>query len=57
LVSASAEMMNTTNIGSSGSQNQPNIPNRPFCASTMPDSRNVPAQSKTVMMTNPIETS
>src|SRR5918994_1586561 len=43
LVSDSAEMKKITNIGNSGSQYQPSIPNRPFCASTMPDSRNVPA--------------
>src|SRR4029077_18880297 len=34
LVSASAEMKNTTNIGNSGSQNQPNMPSDEFCAST-----------------------
>src|SRR5919198_460707 len=35
LVSASAEMKNTMNIGNSGSQYQPNRPQGPFCASTM----------------------
>src|SRR5215475_11342169 len=35
LVSASADTKNTTNIGSSGSQYQPNTPNRVFCASTI----------------------
>src|SRR4051794_12163199 len=33
-VSASTEMKKMTNIGNSGSQNQPNMPNLLFCAST-----------------------
>src|SRR5215471_13291226 len=63
LVSASAEMKNTTNIGSSGNQNQLNIPptlqpNSPFsCASTMALRLSEPAHSRTVMSTKPIETS
>src|SRR5215510_5028826 len=35
LVSASADTKKTTNIGSSGSQNQPSRPYLPSCASTM----------------------
>src|SRR5215470_1278914 len=68
LVSASAEMKKTTNIGNSGSQNQFNIVNhdgnpsqapRPcaFCASTIALKLSEPTHSKTVMKTNPIETS
>ena len=68
LVSASAEMKKTTNIGKSGSQNQFNIVNhdgnpsqtpRPcaFCASTIALKLSEPTHSKTVMKTNPIETS
>src|SRR5262249_21549586 len=57
LVSASAEMKNTTNMGSSGSQNQLNIPQLPSCASTIAERLSEPAQSRTVMMTKPIETS
>src|SRR5262245_17235735 len=57
LVSASADTTNTTNIGKSGSQYQPNMPNGVSCAATMPDSFSVPAHSSTVMMTKPIETS
>src|SRR5690606_23636425 len=34
-VSASAEMKKITNIGNSGSQNQLNRPQAPFCASTI----------------------
>src|SRR5215470_10728927 len=51
LVSASAEMKNTMNIGNSGSQNHPNMPKEPFCASTMSVSRNEPTQSSTVIIT------
>src|SRR5881296_732636 len=57
LVSASAEMKNTMNIGNSGSQYQPNSPHEVFCASTMSVRRSEPTQSSTVMMTKPIETS
>src|SRR5215510_3421463 len=68
LVSASADMKKTTNIGNSGSQNQFNIVNhdgnpsqapRPcaFCASTIALKLSEPTHSKTVMKTNPIETS
>src|SRR5439155_2757074 len=57
LVSASAETKNTTNIGSSGSQYQPNRPHRVFCASTMSVMRSEPTQSSTVIITKPIETS
>src|SRR6266568_2648939 len=57
LVSASAEMKKTTNIGNSGSQYQPNTPHEVFCASTMSERRSEPTQSSTVIMTKPIETS
>src|SRR6185503_9056542 len=57
LVSASAETKNTTNIGSSGSQYQPNIPKRVSCAATMAERLSEPAHSSTQMMTKPMETS
>src|SRR5262245_55897263 len=57
LVSANAEMKNTPNIGNSGSQYQPSTPKRVSCAATMSESFSEPAQSSTVMMTKPIETS
>src|SRR5215813_3243622 len=57
LVSASAEMKNTTNIGNSGSQYHENIPYGPSCAFTITDKFNEPAHSSTVIMTKPIETS
>src|SRR4029453_2261525 len=57
LVSASAEMKKTTNIGNSGSQYQFNIPQLPSCASTIADRLSDPAHSRTVMMTKPMETS
>src|SRR5437763_17167737 len=57
LVSASAEMKNTTKIGNSGSQYQPRKPQRVFFASTMSVMRSEPMQSSTVIMTKPIETS
>src|SRR6202047_2606316 len=57
LVSASAEMKKMTNTGNSGSQNQLNNPQRPFCASTMAVRLSDPTHSRTVMMTKPIETS
>src|ERR1700751_2192565 len=57
LVSASAEMKNTTNIENSGSQYQLNRPNFPFCAATIADRFNEPAHSSTVIMTKPMETS
>src|SRR5712675_9780 len=57
LVSASAEMKKTMNIGNRGSQYQPSRPQLVFCASTTSERRNEPTQSKTVMMTKPIETS
>src|SRR6185436_10691753 len=57
LVSASAETKNTMNIGNSGSQYQPSSPKRPFCDSTIEPRLSEPAQSRTVMITNPIETS
>ena len=52
LVSASAEMKNTMNIGNSGRQNQTF-----FCASTMSVRFRLPTQSRTETMTKPIETS
>src|SRR5215510_2153404 len=57
LVSASADMKNTTNIGNSGSQYQLNRPNFPSCAATIADRFNEPAHNSTVMMTKPMETS
>src|SRR3954463_15783936 len=57
LVSASAETKNTTNIGNSGSQYQPNRPHEGFCASTTGEGRREPTHSSTVMITKPIETS
>src|SRR5919109_2351473 len=57
LVSARAEMKNTTNIGSSGSQYQLNMPYLPSWASTMAVRLSDPAHSSTVMMTKPMETS
>src|SRR4051812_6140903 len=57
LVSARADTKKITNIGSSGSQYQPNRPYLPFCASTICVRLSEPATSKTVMMTKPIETS
>src|SRR5262249_46779444 len=56
-VSASAEMKNTTNIGSSHSQYHPNIPQRLSCAWTMAERLSEPTHSSTVMMTKPMETS
>src|SRR6185503_17627323 len=53
LVSASAEMKNTTNIGNSGSQYQPSNPYEPSCALTIADKFSEPAHSSTVMNTNP----
>src|SRR5271165_1967114 len=57
LVSARAEMKKITNIGNSGSQYQPSRPHRVSCALTMSLRLSEPAQSSTVMMTKPIETS
>src|SRR5215470_8723039 len=67
LVSASAEMKKTTNIGNSGSQYQFKIvshgtPSRwaspdGAWASTMSPRLSEPAHSSTVIMTNPMETS
>src|SRR4051794_18129176 len=57
LVSANAETKKITNIGKSGSQYQLSMPYLPFCASTMSDRLSEPTQSKTVMITKPIETS
>src|SRR6266446_6115411 len=57
LVSASAEMKKMTNMGKSGSQYQPNMPNRVFCASTMAVRLSDPTHSSTVMKTKPMETS
>src|SRR5262245_62456904 len=56
-VSASAEMKKMTNIGNSHSQYQPNMPNGVSCASTIAVRLSEPAQSSTVMMTKPIDTS
>src|SRR6266581_7070831 len=57
LVSASADMKKMTNIGNSGSQNQLNSPQCPFCASTMAVRLSDPTHSSTVIMTKPMETS
>src|SRR5947208_6683219 len=57
LVSASAETKNTMNIGNSGSQYQPNRPHRVSWAATIAERFREPAQSSTVMMTKPMETS
>src|SRR3982074_2852763 len=55
-VSASAEMKKSTNIGKSGLKtNQPRISGP--CARTMSDRLSEPANRRTVMRTNPIETS
>ncbi len=56
-VSASAEMKKITNIGKSGSQYQPKRPKCVSCALTMSERLSEPAQSSTVMITKPIETS
>src|SRR6266849_4298099 len=48
LVSASADTKKTMNIGNSGSQYQPNRPQRLFCASTMSVRLSEPTQSSTV---------
>src|SRR6516164_2975622 len=57
-VSASAETKKITNMGKSLSQYQLNIPQSPCdCASTIAERLSDPAQSSTVMKTNPIETS
>src|SRR5579872_1468239 len=56
-VSASAEMKKITNIGKSGNQYQPKRPKRVSCALTISERLREPAQSSTVMMTKPIETS
>src|SRR5215510_13977914 len=55
--SASAETKKMTNIGNSGSQNQLSRPYLPICASTIADRLSEPANSSTVIMTKPIETS
>src|SRR5262245_23921042 len=57
LVSARAEMKNTANMGRSGSQYHPNRPKDPSCAAMISPRLSEPAQSSTVMMTKPIETS
>ena len=57
LHSASAETKKITNMGNSGSQYQPRMPQRVFCASTMLVRFSVPASSSTETITKPIETS
>src|SRR5215470_5410988 len=57
LVSASAEMKKTTNIGNSHSQYQPNIPHDVSCASTIAVRLSDPTHRRTVIITKPIETS
>src|SRR5215471_9183722 len=56
LVSARAEMKNSTNIGKSSgeSTNQPRISGP--CARTMPERLSVPAKRRTVIRMNPIDT-
>src|SRR5271170_2238801 len=56
LVSASAETKKITSVGNSGSQYQPNSPQRLFCASTIAVRLSEPTHNSTVMMTKPIET-
>src|SRR6185437_7438563 len=56
-VSASAEMKKITNIGNSGSQYQPNRPRCVSWALTMSERLSDPTQSRTVIMTKPMETS
>src|SRR5271154_439794 len=56
-VSASADTKKMTNIGNSGSQYQPRMPNRVSCACTISDRLSEPAHITTVTMTNPIDTS
>src|SRR5215203_615099 len=56
-VSAMAEIMKITNMGKSQSQYQPSMPKRVSCAATICDRLSEPAQSSTVMMTKPMETS
>src|ERR687889_2910600 len=56
-VSAMAEIKKITNIGKSQSQYQPSMPKRVSCAATICDRLSEPAQSSTVMMTKPMETS
>src|SRR5262245_34506852 len=56
LVSASAEMKKSTNIGKSGlNTNQPRMSGP--CARTMSERLSEPAKSRTVISTKPIETS
>src|SRR6202790_3103333 len=57
LVSASAETKKITNMENSGSQNQLKRPQLPCCALTMSLRLSEPTHSRTVMKTNPIETS
>src|ERR1041385_8012823 len=57
LVPASADTKNPTNMENGGSQYQPSRPKRVFWASTTADRFSEPAQSRTVMMTKPNETS
>src|SRR3974390_147197 len=56
-VFASAEMKKTTHKGSSRSQYQLSIPQSPACACTIAERLSEPAHRRTVMKTNPIETS
>ncbi len=50
-------MKKMTNIGNSGSQYQPRMPQGVFCAFTMSVRFSDPAHSSTVTSTKPIETS
>src|SRR5262249_6954147 len=55
LVSARADTKKITNIGNSGSQNQPNMPQLPVWAPTITERLSEPASRRTVMLTKPIE--
>ena len=50
-------MKKMTNIGNSGNQYQPRMPNRVSCARTISDRFVEPAHITTVTITKPIETS
>src|SRR5215475_1987076 len=57
LVTASADMKKITNMGSSHNQYQLNRPQAPSWAATIFERLSEPAHRRTVMNTNPIETS
>ena len=57
MVSASAEMKNSTTIGKCGSQYQVNSPQPPSCASTIRLRFSDPVEISTPTMMKPIDTS